>query len=201
MTKRKIHFLVNKSLNNFVKKAKEIKFGTKLWKYSWVSISTARKNNYKESKRIKYVEEIIYKLLNSLNDKKEIHINYSHFTGAEYKNLGYGKHKIDWINIPCLRRFKKRCYFYKTIFHELFHCLMERLEISAKIDNYEDEEITAETSAMLFCSLIGINAWDESYRYIGDYLVNSGGYIIHRGRIEYIKKSVEQLLNYVLKLK
>lgn len=78
---------------------------------------------------------------------------------------------------------------------------MDRTKIGDHIDNYEDEEITAELCAMLLSVFLGMNAWRDSFKYIGNYILNNGGYIIHKGRLSYIQESSRKLLEYLLKLK
>jgi hypothetical protein len=161
---------------------------------------TAKRNKYIEPNRIPRIEVFLEDLLERLNKDRSVKINYTYSGGANYKCIITGIKQTDWINIPRLIRFKNCEHFYKTIFHELFHCIMDRTGISDRIDNNEDEEITAELCSMLLAVLLGINAWGESYKYIGDYLLNSGGYVIHKGRRDYIKECSIKLLGYVLKI-
>lgn len=128
-------------------------------------------------------------------------INFTHSCGANYKYVYFGPNKTDWINVPHIKRFIQKKYYYKTLLHEISHCMLERLTIAQQIDNSDDEEIVAELSAMIICLLLGLNTWDESFKYFRDYIINSEGYITHEGRREYIKKSLNRLLQYVLKLK
>lgn len=172
-----------------------------MWEYTWTSISTAKKKKFKVNVRIEYVEQYLTELISRLTHTRPIHINYTYSGGANYKYTFIHKVKSDWINVPCWKRFKDRKYYYKALLHELSHCMMERQGISQKLDSENDEEIVSELSSMIICLLLGINTWDESCRYIGDYMINNNGLIIHEGRREYIKKYTYDLLRYVLRLK
>lgn len=205
MTKEKLNYLVERLFRVLRKKITVERPSSNQWDYTWASMATARKRKYKDHKPIKYVEEFIEDLLHRLRRNQNLQINYTKSCGANYKYVFLGNRKdslvkIDWINIPCIKRFKQRRYYYKTIFHEISHCIMERLEIADHLDNVEDEEIVAEASATILCCILGINTWNESFRYITDYTVNSAGYMIHDGRIWYIKKSIKRVLQYVLKM-
>lgn len=78
---------------------------------------------------------------------------------------------------------------------------MERLNISKRIDLYDDEECVAEFSSMIICLLLGIDVWSESYKYLSDYMTNSDGMLIMKGRQDYILNFSIQLIEYMLKFK
>jgi hypothetical protein len=189
--------------NYLKKKIKQEKHDKNLWEYTWSSVATAKKKKYKKFIPIPCAEALIKNIITYLD--KDIHIKVNHVNsgGASYKLLYAGKNnsiKIDWINIPMTNRFKERKYYYKTYLHELSHCIMERLEISQRIDLIDDEESVAELSSMIMCILLGIDIWDESYRYLSDYMTNTEGYMILDGRLSYILKYTIAVVECILKM-
>jgi Zn-dependent peptidase ImmA (M78 family) len=170
------------------------------WEYTWKSSSTIKKRKLKTPKRTKSIDIHIDRLFKSLEKTRPIKLNYTNSGGASYKYIYVNSDKVDWINIPHWNRFTQRRYFYKTLLHEISHCIMDRTLLSQQIDNIDDEEITVEFAAMFLCIMLGINTWKESYRYIRDYMINDDGFVVHEGRRDYIRKSIIRVLEYAIKI-
>jgi hypothetical protein len=204
MTKKKLEYLVKKLFKVLKKRAKKESHIDNTWECTWVSMATAKKKRFKAFKPIPAAERFIDKIIADLAVDHHLRINHVTNGGASYKLLYGGKRnsfEIDWINVPHQKRFKEIKYYYKTFLHELSHCLMERLKIAQKIDLLEDEESVAEFSSMVMCILLGIDVWEESYKYLSDYMSNSVGFLIPDGRLDYIESFSLELLEHVLKLK
>lgn len=165
-------------------------------------MSTAKKRGYKNHLTIPHVEAFIGSISKSLSKSKPLIINYTYSGGANYRVCEKGKkNKSDIINIPCLKRFRDRKYFYKTLFHELSHCIMCRIKWDDVIGNSDDEEVIVEFCSTIICFLLGLNTWEESYKYINDYITNYKGQLVHLGRQKYIVLGINKVLCRVFLLK
>jgi hypothetical protein len=74
---------------------------------------------------------------------------------------------------------------------------MERYGVNDLISEDNDEEVIAEFCSTIICFLFGLDTWDESFKYIHDYITNHKGQMVHPGRQKYILIGIRKVLKRI----
>lgn len=164
--------LTNKRLDNIISKCVDVvkdevvNPGTRNFVPTWISgkefnLSTRHVGN------LSHIEKYIELFITNISHDIELKVRHTLNKGPCY--WGHERNTLDnitdTIHIPYIGRFTEAKYYYKTLLHEIAHacCSVDRLRSKMKPT---EEEICVELVALILCSFLGLNVWEDCINYI-----------------------------------